>query len=196
MRGFHQSAVTIAVVALVSVSMPAWGQRGMRGGGGGSRGGGQSQGGGESAIVPHVATPIVGLVLEHADEFKLTDAQRSVLQSVKQVQDSANRPWMLKLDSLKPRGMPANGMGDLSQEQRDEIEARKVAVANVMEGMRETNAEARKKVMDILNPDQQQHAAELEDEAKKKADEASKRSVRGGEGGGGGRGGRGRSPED
>jgi hypothetical protein len=104
---------------------------------------------------------------------------------------------MLKLDSLRPKGIPANGMGDLSQEQSDEIEARKVAVANVIEGMRETNAEARKKVMDILNPDQQQHAAVLEDEAKKKLDEASKRNVRGEGGGGrGGRGGRGRPPED
>jgi hypothetical protein len=191
MRSFHPSAVIVAVVALVSVSMPALGQRGMRGGS--RRGGESSQGGGEQVVMPHVATPIVGLVLEHADEFKLSDAQRSALETVRQIQDSANRPWMQKLDSLRPRGTPANGMGDLSQEQRDEIEARKVAVANVIEGMRETNAEARKKVMDILNPDQQQHAAVLEDEAKKKLDEASKRTVRSE---GGGRGGRGRPPED
>ena len=192
MRRFHHHAVIGAVVALASVSMPALGQRGMRGGS--RRGGESSQGGGESAMVPHVATPIVGLVLEHADEFKLSDTQRSALETVRTVQDSANRPWMLKLDSLRPRGMPANGMGDLSQEQRDEIEARKVAVANVIEGMRETNAQARKRVMDILNPDQQQHAAALEDEAKKKLDEASERNVRGP--GGGDRAGRGRPPED
>ena len=189
MPGLRQYVVVVAALALAGV--PASAQRGMRGGG--SRRGGDSQGS-ESATIPHVATPIVGLVLEHADEFKLTDAQRSALESVRQVQDSANRPWMQKLDSLKPRGMPANGMGDLSQEQRDEIEARKVAVANVIEGMRETNAEARKKVMDILNPDQQQHAAVLEDEAKKKADEESRRNVR--SAGGGDRAGRGRPPED
>ena len=186
-------AVTVAIAALVSVTMPASGQRGMRGG---SRSGGgrYPQGGGEAAVIARVAPPIVGLVLEHADEFSLSDTQRSALEAVRQAQDSANRPWMLKLDSLRPRGMPANGMGDLSQEQRDEIEARKVAVAKVIEGMRETNAEARKKVMDILNPDQQQRAAVLEDEAKKQLDEASKRNARGE--GGGGRGGRGRPPED
>jgi hypothetical protein len=192
MHRLPQHAVIAAVAALVSVSTPAMAQRGMRGGS--RRGGEGSSERGETAMVPHVATPIVGLVLEHAEEFKLTAAQRSALETVRQAQDSANRPWMLKLDSLRPQGMPANGMGDLSQEQRDEIEARKVAVANVIEGMRETNAEARKKVMDILNPDQQQHAAVLEDEAKKKLDEASKRNVRGD--GGGGRRGRERPPED
>jgi len=192
MRRPGPQVVSLAVIALVSASMPAFGQRGMRGGSGG--GGRPSQDAGASMGMPHVAPPIVGLVLEHADEFKLSDAQRTALERVRQVQDSANRPWMLKLDSLRPRGMPANGPGDLSQEQRDEIEARKVAVANVIEGMRETNAEARKAVMDILNPDQQQHAAVLEDEARKKLDEESKRSARGGFGGG--RGGRGRPPED
>lgn len=191
MRGLHHHAFVIAVLTLASVSMPAAAQRGMRGG---SRRGGESSQGSEAATVPRVAPPIVGLVLEHADEFKLTDAQRSALASVRQVQDSANRPWMQKLDSLRPKGMPANGMGDLSQEQRDEIEARKRAVANVIEGMRETNADARKKVMDILNPDQQQRAAVLEDEARKKLDEESKRNVRAE--GRGDRAGRGRPPED
>jgi hypothetical protein len=196
---FHQQAAVIAVITLVCASVPAGAQRG---GGGGGRGGsrGQSQQGGESApVVTHVAPSIVSLVLEHADEFKLTDVQRSALESVRTKQDSANRPWMLKLDSLRPKGTPANGMDDLSQEQRDEIAARKVAVANVIEGMRETNAEARKKVMDALSPDQQEKAAVLENDAKKKLDEESKRGNRSGSsggGGGGGRGGRGRPPED
>ena len=190
----------MAVITLVCASVPAGAQRGMRGGSrGGSRG--ASPQGGEAPVVTRVAPPIVALVLEHADEFKLTDVQRSALESVRTKQDSANRPWMLKLDSLRPKGTPANGMDDLSQEQRDEIEARKVAVANVIEGMRETNAEARKKVMDVLSPDQQERAAVLENEAKKKLDEDSKRRDRsgasgGGGGGRGGRGGRGRPPED
>ena len=50
---------------------------------------------------------------------------------------------------------------------------------------------ARTKVMDILNPDQQRHAAVLEDEAKKQLDQAWTRGADGG-----GRGGRGRPPED
>ena len=86
---------------------------------------------------------------------------------------------MLKLDSLRPTRMPANGMNDLSQEQRDEIEARRVAVAAVIEGMRETNAIARKKVMAALNPEQQDKAAEFEERAQKKTDDEVKKRARG-----------------
>ncbi|CAN5183050.1 hypothetical protein BH09GEM1_BH09GEM1_21060 [soil metagenome] len=194
MRRFHQQAVIVAIVTLACASAPAGAQRGTRG----TARGEYPQGGGGMAAI-RVAPPVVALVLDHAGDFKLSDTQRSVLESVRHTQDSTNRPWMLKLDSLRPTSMPANGMNDLSQEQRDEIEARKVAVANVIEGMRENNAEARKKVMATLNPDQQQRAAVLEDEAKKKLEEESKRRERSGPpggGGGGSRGGRGRPPED
>jgi hypothetical protein len=188
---FHQQAAII-ILTLVSASTAASAQRG--GGMRGQRRQDSPQGGGTPVSV-RVAPTVASLVLEHADEFKLSDTQRTVLESVRHTQDSANRPWMQKLDSLRPTGTPANP-NDLSQEQKDEIEARKVAVANVIEGMRENNAEARKKVMDVLNPAQQEQAAVLEEDARKKLEEDSKSRQRGGSSGGGGRGGRGRPPED
>jgi hypothetical protein len=144
MRRIQQHAVVVAVVALGCASMPASGQRGMRGGAE------SSQGGGESAEVARVDLPIVGLLLEHPDEFKLTDAQRSALESVGYAQDSANRPGLLTLDSLR--------------------------------------------VEDVLTPEQQQHAAALEDETRKRLDEST-RGMRGAVDGSD-RVGRGRSPED
>jgi hypothetical protein len=133
---------------------------------------------------PPIPPSVAALVIEHADEFKLVDEQRVVLESVRRAQDSANAPWMAKLDSLRPTRQPAGGPGDLSQEQRDELEARKIAIANVIEGMRETNAQARKKVMDTLNPDQQKRAAGLEEDARKKAEDEAKRRERDAQGSG------------
>jgi hypothetical protein len=152
---------------------------------------------------PHLPPTVASLVLDHAAQLSLADSQRVVLESIRHTQDSANRPWVQKLDSLRPRARPVNP-ADLSQEQRDEIEARRKAVTEVMGQMRETNAVARQRVMALLNPAQQKQAAELEDAARKKAEEEGKqRSAeafggggRGRRGGGGGGGGMGRPPED
>ena len=131
---------------------------------------------------PPIPPTVAALVLEHADDFKLADSQRVVLESVRRAQDSANMPWRMKLDSLRPTRQPANGMGDLSQEQRDELEARRTAIAMVLDGMKENNAQARKKVMDVLDPDQQKRAASLEDEARKKAEDEAKQRASNGQG--------------
>lgn len=179
MRRFVHHAVILAVVALFSVSALATAQRGRRGNSQGDypQSAGMMMGG-----APPIPPSVAALVLEHADDFKLADSQRTVLESVRRAQDSANRPWMAKLDSLRPTRQPAGGMGDLSQEQRDEIAARKTGIANVLEGMRETNAQARKQVMDVLNPDQQKRAASLEDDARKKAEDEAKQRASNGQG--------------
>lgn len=195
MRRFVHHALMLAVLALFGVSTLAVAQRGGRGGRGGSRADFPQDGGTMMAGPPPIPPTVAALVLEHADDLKLVDSQRVVLESVRRAQDSANMPWMAKLDSLRPTRQPAGGMGDLSQEQRDEIEARKRAIANTLDAMRETNAQSRKKVMDVLNPDQQKSAAALEEDARKKADDEARRRARS-EQPSGGRGGRGRPTED
>jgi hypothetical protein len=149
------------------------------------------------ALPPWIPPGVAALVLSHAADFSLADSQRVALESIRNVQDSANRPWLARLDSLRPRSQPLNPK-DLSQEQRDEIAARRTAIAAVLDGMRETNALARQRTMAVLSPAQQERAAELENDARKQADE--ERSRRGrfpadvdGEGR---RSGRGRPPED
>jgi regulator of protease activity HflC (stomatin/prohibitin superfamily) len=133
---------------------------------------------------------VAALVLDHAADVAITDSQRVQLESIRREQDSANRPWLQRLDSLRPTGRPANGPNDLSQEQRDEIAARRAAIAEIMEGMRETNAVARKQTMELLSEDQQKKAAKLEQEAKQQADEARDRGQQGSGGEGRRRGGR------
>jgi hypothetical protein len=191
MRRFVHHAVILAVFALFGVSAIAAAQRGRRGD---SRADNPQGAGTMMGGPPPIPPTVAALVLEHADDFKLADSQRVVLESVRRAQDSANMPWRMKLDSLRPTRQPANGMGDLSQEQRDELEARRTAIAMVLDGMKENNAQARKKVMDVLDPDQQKRAASLEEDARKKAADDAKQHERSGPPAGG-RGGRGRPPE-
>jgi hypothetical protein len=197
-------ALTVSVMALVGISSVSQAQRG--GGGRGGRGGQRNDGnnGNDNASqdigvtgAPPMATPVAALAIEHAADLKLTDSQNLAISAIRFSQDSANRPRLRTLDSLRPTSRPANGPNDLSAEQRQVIEERRAAIAPVLEAVRETNAEARIKVMALLDPDQQKRAAEFEDEARKKTEEDFKRKARS-EGGGGGMGrrGGGRPPED
>jgi hypothetical protein len=183
----------VALLAVSVVATPAEAQFGRRGG---DRA--QSQNAQDVlALPPWIPPGLAALVLAHASDFSLADSQRVVLESIRRTQDSANRPWLARLDSLRPTSQPLNPR-DLSQEQRDEIAARRTAIAAVLDGMRETNALARQRTMAVLSPAQRERAAELESDARKQADE--ERSRRGrfaAEGDGEGRrGGRGRPPED
>jgi hypothetical protein len=185
--------IAALLLAVFIVSAPAAAQFGRRGG---DRS--QSQNAQDLlALPPWIPPGVAGLVLSHATEFSLADSQRVVLESIRQTQDSANRPWIARLDSLRPTSQPLNPK-DLSQEQRDEIAARRTAIAAVLDGMRETNALARQRTMAILSPAQQQRAAELESDARKQADQERERRGRFASEGQDGRrrGGGGRPPED
>ncbi|MEO8621620.1 MAG: hypothetical protein ABI625_11180 [bacterium] len=177
----RRPAVILVLAGLFTASTLASAQGGMRGQ---PRGEFPQSLGSMMGSPPPIPPSVATLVLDHANDFQLADSQRVVLESVRRAQDSANMPWMAKLDSLRPTRQSAGGPGDLSQEQRDELETRKIAIANVLEGMRETNAQSRKKVMDVLNPDQQKRAANLEEDARKKAEEEGKRRERDAQGGG------------
>jgi hypothetical protein len=128
------------------------------------------------ALPPRVPPGVAALVLDHAAELALADSQRVVLQAIRQVQDSANRPWITRLDSLWPRSQPLNP-NDLSPEQQEEIAARRKAIAFVMDGMSGTDVLARERAMAVLTPAQQERAAELEKDARKRADEERERSI-------------------
>ena len=122
------------------------------------------------ALPPRPVPGVAALALQHASELALVDSQRVVLDSIRVAQESANQPWIAALDSLRPTRVPANPL-DLSQEQRDEIEARRKAIGTVLEAMRETDTRARQRAMAILSPEQQERATKLEKEARKRAEE-------------------------
>jgi hypothetical protein len=119
---------------------------------------------------PRLAPGVAALALDHAVELALADSQQVLLASIRRAQDSANRPWIERLEALRPTSHPANPF-DLSPEQQEEIAARRLAIAEVMEAMRETNTTARQRAMALLTPVQQERATELEDKARKWARE-------------------------
>jgi hypothetical protein len=125
---------------------------------------------------PRIAPGVAALALEHAAELALADSQQVLLASIRRAQDSANRPWIERLEALRPTRYPANP-ADLSPEQREEIDARRAAIAEVLEGMKETNATARQSAMVLLTPEQQEKAAELEGKARKWARENGGRNI-------------------
>jgi hypothetical protein len=125
---------------------------------------------------PRLAPGVAALALDHAAELALADSQQMLLASIRRAQDSANRPWIERLEALRPTSHPANPF-DLSPEQQEEIAARRLAIAEVMEGMRETNTTARERAMALLTPEQQQQATELEDKARKWARENGGRNI-------------------
>jgi hypothetical protein len=185
MRSVSYTVLLVALLAPVASAQ----YRGQRGGDGPED---------ALALPPRPAPGVASLVLQHAVDLALTDSQRVVLESIRRTQDSANTPWIQRLESLRPRGVPANGPNDLSQEQRDEIAARRAAIAVALDGMRENNALARQRTMAVLSPGQQEKAAELENDAQKRANEERARRGRDAAGGGRRRGGGGmdRRPED
>jgi hypothetical protein len=175
MRRPKNNAFILAAAALMAISSQSFAQMG------GSRSAQRNNNNPEDIGVvgpPPIATTVATLALEHAPELALTDSQNIALATIRRAQDSANAPRIKALDSLRPTRRPAGGVNDLSQEQREEIEARRAAITPVLEAIRETNAEARIKVMALLNPDQQKRAAELERDAQKQAEEEFKRQSR------------------
>ena len=184
--------IVVALAALASVADLASAQRG----------GGRSMGGDSRASYPQdmgrmgpppIPPTIAALALDNATELSLTDAQKVALEVIKKTQDSTNKPFLARLDSLRPTRMPAGGMNDLSQEQKDEMAQRAIAVQLVMADMRETNAESRVSVMKLLDESQQKKAAGLEKDAANKAEEDGRRRMQ--DMGGGNRRGAGRPPE-
>lgn len=143
----------------------------------------------EDAIAepPRIAPGVAQVALEHADELALADSQRVVLESIRRSQDSVNRPFAAQLEALRPTHRPANP-NDLSQEQRDEIEARRKAIAAVMKNVHDSNAMLEWRAMAVLTPEQQEKAGKLEQDAQERAAEDRTRRARGGYAGGGRRG--------
>lgn len=129
---------------------------------------------------PPIPPGIAALALSVVDStyLNLTMTQRVTLDSIRRLQEAANAPRLRTLDSLRPTRRPAGGPGDLSQEQRDEIEARKLAIQAVMDAIHETDTVARAQVMAIFNDEQRKRAEKLEKEANKRAEEEGKRLAR------------------
>ncbi len=155
----HLVRVSVLAASAVLLAAPAHAQYGGRRG---------SYGQDASLNVPRVAPSVAALAVRYGGDLQLSQAQLDSILVVRQHQDSANAPWLRALDSLRNGPRPVNPL-DLSQDQRDMLAKRRAAIKTATDAMRETNAEARQRVMALLTPDQQGKAAQLENDAQKLA---------------------------
>jgi hypothetical protein len=117
-----------------------------------------------SLDVPPVAPGVAALAVRYGGVLQLSQKQLDVIEAVRQQQDSADAPWVHKLDSLRNAPRPVNPL-DLSQEQREQVAAQRAAIKSALAAMRGVDADARTKVMGVLTPDQQAKAGQLEHDA-------------------------------
>jgi hypothetical protein len=155
----HLVRLSVLAASVVALAAPAYAQYGGRRG---------SYGQDASLDIPRIASSVAALAVRYGGDLQLSQTQLDAIVAVQQRQDSANAPWLRALDSLRNGPRPVNPL-DLSQEQREQLEARRAAVKAATDAMRETNAEARQQVMAVLTPDQQGKAAQLENHAQKLA---------------------------
>jgi hypothetical protein len=131
------------------------------------RGGGAASARDRGAVVP---TSAAAIALAHASELSLAAAQRDSLAAIQRGVDSANAPLKAQLDSLRPSQRPVNSR-DMSQEQRDQVRARRTAVAAVVGRMRDNAAAARGRTYAVLTPEQRTRVEALEADAKQRSDD-------------------------
>jgi hypothetical protein len=133
------------------------------------------------------------LALDHASELSLAADQRAQLEKIRREVDSANAPLRVQLDSLRPSSRPVNSR-DMSEEQREEMRARRTAVAAVIGHMRDNATASRERTFAILSTEQRLKVEQLEADARKRMDDEMNRVGRSDDAGQRRRGGR--QPED
>jgi hypothetical protein len=79
------------------------------------------------------------------------------------------------LEAARPTWRPAGGLGDLSPEQRDQLVAFRRVQEAVIDSLTPNVQKANEAARAVLNPDQQERAAKLEKDARKRAEELAKK---------------------
>jgi len=126
---------------------------------------------------PIVPVSVAKVVLENEGELALADSQRVALTAIQRQLDSAEAPLLAKLQAVKPTWRPAGGLNDLSSEQREQLVAARKAHVEVIDEITPLVAQSRERAMAVLTKDQQDRAAKLEKNARKRAEDTAKREL-------------------
>ena len=122
-----------------------------------------------------VTPPSIAKVTLDDNEIALDDSQRVQLKHIQAHLDSANAPFLKKLDAARPTWRPAGGLGDLSQEQRDQLVAYRHAQEAIVDSVAPNVTKANEQARALLRPEQLERAAKLEKDARKRAEELAKK---------------------
>jgi len=125
---------------------------------------------------PIVPVSVAKAVLDRDDkDIALDDSQRAQLKRIQAHLDSTNAPFLQKLEAARPTWRPAGGLGDLSQEQRDQIIAYRHAQEAIVDSVGPNVVKANEEARALLRPEQLEWAAKLEKDARKRAEELAKK---------------------
>ena len=125
---------------------------------------------------PIVPVSVAKAILDRNDnDMALADSQRTQLQHIQAKLDSTNAPLLKRLEAARPTWRPAGGLGDLSQEQRDQLVAFRRVQEAVVDSLTPNVQKANEAARAVLNPEQQERAAKLEKDARKRAEELAKK---------------------
>jgi LTXXQ motif family protein len=132
--------------------------------------------GGKPAPIAPVS--VAKAILERADKDKdlaLDDRQKTQLQRIQARLDSANAPYWKRLDAVRPTWRPAGGLGDLSQDQRDQLIAYRQAQEAIVDSVAPNVVHANEEARALLRPEQRDRVAKYEKDARKRAEEMAKK---------------------
>jgi hypothetical protein len=163
MRRQYLSVATIATFALVALPSVARAQ--------GVHHDNDPFGGKPAPVTP----PSVAKVALDDNEIALDDSQRAQLKRIQAHLDSANAPFLQKLEAARPTWRPAGGLGDLSQDQRDQLVAYRHAQEAIVDSVAPNVMKANEQARAVLHPEQLERAAKLEKDARKRAEELAKK---------------------
>ena len=129
----------------------------------------------EGKRVPVRPVSVAKEILAHEKDIALTDSQRIQIVVIQRQLDSANKPLLQRLDSIRPTWRPAGGLNDLSPEQRAELVAYRDAEIAIVDSLVPQVTRANERVHALLNEEQRDRAGKLEKNARKRAEELAKR---------------------
>jgi hypothetical protein len=129
----------------------------------------------EGKRVPVRPVSVAKEILAHEKDMALTDSQRTQLVLIQRQLDSANKPLLQRLDSIRPTWRPAGGLYDLSPEQRDQLIAYRTAEIAIVDSLVPQATRANERVRALLNDEQRDRAAKLEKNARKRAEQVAKK---------------------
>ena len=130
--------------------------------------------GGKPAPIAPVS--VAKAILDRDDkDLALDEGQKTQLQQIQTRLDSANAPFLHRLDAVRPTWRPAGGLGDLSQEQHDQLIAYRHAQEAIVDSVAPNIVKANEQARALLRPEQRDRAAKLEKDARKRAEELAKK---------------------
>jgi hypothetical protein len=129
----------------------------------------------EGKRVPVRPVSVAKEILAHEKDMALTESQRIQLVAIQRQLDSANKPLLQRLDSIRPTWRPAGGLDDLSPEQLEQLVAYRDAEIAIVDSLVPQVTRANERVHALLNEEQRDRSAKLEKDARKRAEKVAKR---------------------